>query len=98
MIGTIFGQGGFDLQCRYVLGNDIEQKNLIIFSTQYVPFICKAHDYGKKCMIIGPKKTLYVTSYPTEKVYEVCQRMSLLYYIPCVIVPNFLSLTLCPSN
>lgn len=24
--------------------------------------------------------------------------MSLLYYIPCIVVPNFLSLTLCPSN
>lgn len=49
-------------------------------------------------MIIGPKKTLYLTSYPVEKVHEVCQKMSLLYYIPCIVVPNFLSLTLCPSN
>lgn len=97
-IGTIFGQGGFDLQCRYVLGEDIQKKALTIFSSQYVPFICKAHDYGKRCTIIGPKKDLYVTSYPVEKVQDACKLMTLLYGIPSLVVPNFLSLTLTPSN
>lgn len=49
-------------------------------------------------MIIGPKKHLYVASYPIERVYQCCQVMSLLYTIPCIVVPNFLNLTLCPSN
>lgn len=30
-VGSIFGQGGFDLQAKYVLGDDIEKKNLTIF-------------------------------------------------------------------
>jgi hypothetical protein len=63
-----------------------------------VPFICKAFDYGKQCRIIGPKKHLYIATYPVNKVYEVCQIMSLLYVIPAIVVPNFLNLTLCPSN
>lgn len=31
-VGTIFGQGAFDLQARYILGDDIKEKNLTIFS------------------------------------------------------------------
>ena len=68
-VGTIFGQGGFDLQARYVLGDDVEKKNLSIFSLQYVPFLCKVVNYGKDVNIIGPKKHLYVTAYPVERVH-----------------------------
>lgn len=49
-------------------------------------------------MIIGPKKNLYVTAYPIEKIPDACQLTSLLYGIPSKVVPNFLSLTLTPSN
>lgn len=31
-VGTIFGQGGFDLQARYVLGDDLKKKDITIFS------------------------------------------------------------------
>ena len=97
-VGTIFGQGGFDLQANYVLGDDIQKKNLTIFSLQYVPFLCKVVNYGKDVNIIGPKKHLYITAYPPERVHEVCTLMTLSYFIPSVPLPNFLSLTLCPSN
>jgi hypothetical protein len=63
-----------------------------------VPFITKAFNYGKECMIIGPKKNLYITSYPVEKVNDACALMTQLYGIPSIVVPNFLNLTLCPSN
>lgn len=97
-MGTIFGQGGFDLQAKFVLGDDIQNKNLTVFSLQYVPFLCKVVNYGKDINIIGPKKHLYVASYPVENIHEVCNLMSLLYFIPSVPIPNFLNLTLCPSN
>eukprot|EP00349_Pseudokeronopsis_sp_Brazil_P007953 CAMPEP_0202959224 /NCGR_PEP_ID=MMETSP1396-20130829/3465_1 /ASSEMBLY_ACC=CAM_ASM_000872 /TAXON_ID= /ORGANISM="Pseudokeronopsis sp., Strain Brazil" /LENGTH=183 /DNA_ID=CAMNT_0049677693 /DNA_START=181 /DNA_END=732 /DNA_ORIENTATION=- len=97
-VGSIFGQGGFDFQAKAVLGDDIEKKNLTIFCFQYVPFLCKATNYGKEVIIIGPKKHLYLSAYPVEKVHEVCSLMSLLYFIPSVPIPNFLNLTLCPSN
>lgn len=97
-VGTIFGQGGFDLQARHVLGDDLEKKNITIFSMQYVPFLCRVSTYGKEVDIIGPKKHLYVTSYPAERVHEVCTLMTLSYFIPSVPQANFLSLTLCPSN
>lgn len=55
-------------------------------------------NYGKDVNIIGAKKHLYVTSYPIERVHEVCVLMSLLYRIPSIPTPNFLSLILTPSN
>ena len=99
LIGTIFGQGAFDLQAMHILGKEnILEKNLTIFSLQYVPFICKAITYGKDINIIGPKKHLYVTSYPIDRVHYVCQVMTNCYFIPTVPIPSFLNLTLCPSN
>ena len=76
LVGTIFGQGGFDLQCMHVFGDQIEKKNLTIFSLQYVPFICKAINYGKDINIIGPKKTLYACSYPIDNVHYACNAIS----------------------
>ena len=32
---------------------------MTLFSLQYVPFICKAFNYGKEVNIIGPKKHLF---------------------------------------
>ena len=99
LIGTIFGQGAFDIQSLQILGKDlIKKKNLTIFSMQYVPFICKIINYGKDINIIGPKKSLYATSYPLNNIHYVCNALSQCYYLPCVPIPSFLNLTLCPSN
>lgn len=63
-----------------------------------MPFICKAINYGKDIRIIGPKKTLYAAAYPVEKVHYVCNALSQSFFMPCVPIPSFLNLTLCPSN
>ena len=63
-----------------------------------MPFICKAINYGKDINIIGPKKTLYACSYPIENIHYACNAISLIYYLPCIPIPSFLNLTLCPSN
>ena len=48
--------------------------------------------------IIGPKKHLYVTSFPLENVHYACNAMALSYHIPAIPLPGFLNLTLTPSN
>jgi hypothetical protein len=98
LVGTIFGQGGFDLQCKYALGDDVERKNLTIFASQYVPFICRVSEYGQECQIIGPKKHIYCAAYPVEKVHQVCQTMTYIFTIPAIVVPNFLNIALSPAN
>lgn len=39
-----------------------------------------------------------MTAFPTENITDVCTLMSLMYFIPSVPIPNFLNMTLCPSN
>lgn len=97
-VGTVYGQGAFDLQARSIFGSALAKKNITIFALQNVPFICKIIDYGKSINIIGPKDHLYCASYPPEKVHEAANMVSLLYYIPTLTIPNFLCITLTPSN
>lgn len=78
--------------------DEIKRRNITLFSLMYVPFICKAFNYGKEVNIIGPKKHLYITTYPLEKVHYACSAMSLCYGIPGIPIPGFLNLTLTPSN
>ena len=100
LLGSIFGQGAFDWQAQGALGGpeEIRRRQITLFSLQYVPFICKAFNYGKECNIIGPKKHLYLTSFPLENVHYACSAMSLAYGIPTIPIPGFLNLTLTPSN
>ena len=100
LLGSIFGQGAFDWQAQFALGGpaEIKRRNITLFSLMYVPFICKAFNYGKEVNIIGPKKHLYLTSYPIEKVHYACSAMALAYGIPAIPIPGFLNLTLTPSN
>ncbi len=98
-VGTVYGQGAFDLQARYAFGaGTLAKKNIGIFALQNVPFICKIVEYGRSINIIGPKDHLYCAAYPPERVHEIANTVSLLYYIPTVTIPNFLSITLTPSN
>jgi len=98
MVGTVFGQGAFDLQAKAILGTDVETKNLTIFSLMYVPFICKVVNYGKDINLIGPKKTLYTAVWPKNKMQQVMDKLSECYKIPAEPIHSFLNLTLCPSN
>ena len=58
------------------------------------------HQYNnrKAAIIVGPKKKLYVASYPVEQRNEMALRVEAMFDIPCGTVPNFLNLTLTPSN
>ena len=53
---------------------------------------------SKSAIIVGPKKKLYVASYPVEQRNEMALRVEAMFDIPCGTVPNFLNLTLTPSN
>lgn len=97
-VGTVYGQGAFDLQARAIFKEKLAKMNITIFALTNVPFICKIIEHGKSINIIGPKDHLYCASYPPEKVDQAANIISLLYYIPTITIPNFLCITLTPSN
>lgn len=100
MVGSIFGQGAFDFQALKHLGGAdlVVKKNITIFCMQYVPFICKAVNYGKEVKIIGPKDQLYIAAYPVDKIHYACNAIGVCFQMACIPVPSYLNLTLCPSN
>ena len=98
IVGSIFGQGAFDLQAFHYLGTKVEDLNLTIFGLQFVPFLCKATSYGKTAEIYGPKSYLCCATYPSSRSEKIANMISLLYATPTVVIPNFLCLTLTPSN
>ena len=63
-----------------------------------MPFTCKAPEYGRTAKINGVKSDLRITAVPTHKQDKIALMCSHLWAIPAVPIPNFLSLTLTPSN
>ena len=97
-VGTIFSQGGFDWVCQSVFGRRIQDENLTIFGLYTIPWICKATNYGERVRLIGPKQALHVAVNRRAQELSVIRLVEDIYDIPTVAVPNFLSLTLTPSN
>ncbi|CBN79046.1 possible NAD/NADP octopine/nopaline dehydrogenase [Ectocarpus siliculosus] len=96
-VGALFAQGGFDWACVHSMGSHVNRVGCL-FGLQNIPWICRINEYGKSAIVVGPKKKLYVASYPVEQRNEMALRVEAMFDIPCGTVPNFLNLTLTPSN
>ena len=98
IIGSVYGQGGFDLIAESVFGEDIKNKNLAIFALFNIPSTCKVTVPGKEVVIIGPKKYLNVAVIPRVRATEVQQYAIDLWRVPVTIAPNFLAIMMTPGN
>lgn len=97
-IGSVFGQGGFDLIAKNVFGEDLKKKGLTIWSLFNIPSTTAIIKEGRKCVILGPKKYLAVCSYPKTQLEVTKDLVERLWNIPTVIIPNFLNIMLTPGN
>jgi len=96
LVGALYGQGGVDWAARDAFGD--KYKEITLFSLQHIPWICTTIKYGQECKMIGPKKYLLVSAIPilqNDVVAKLCEN---LFDIPTKTLPNFLCLTLTPSN
>jgi len=69
-----------------------------IFGLQNIPWICKTTVYGSEARILGPKEALKAASSPVEHTAFVCGIVEQMFDITTGPLPNFLCLTLTPSN
>lgn len=98
-VGALYAQGGFDWAAVQAIGaQKIKDLDITLFGLQFIPWICRALQYGKECKMIGPKKLLYAAATPVERAPIVADLVGKLFDIPCKTVPNFLCLTMVPSN
>lgn len=94
VLGFIPGTGGVE----FFTEKFILEKHCLIFGTQRVPSGTKLICKGKRVNSLGSRKDLRIASIPTSFNAEICDLMAFLLRIKCVDLPNYLSVTLTPSN
>lgn len=98
IVGSVYGQGGFDLIATHTLGEDVQKKNLAIFSLFNIPSTCKVIVPGKEVVMIGPKKFLSVATLPRIRSQEVQHYCTDMWGVPTRIVSSFLNMLMTPGN
>ena len=93
MIGVVPGSGGSECAFRKC----IERGNTF-FGIERVPAVARLIQKGKSVRSIGYRKELHVASLPVEKAEFCAKVVGELFEIPCKVIPNYLNLTLTPSN
>lgn len=92
-IGLIPGTGGGECAFRECL-----QKGAVIFGLQRVPAVARLVEYGKCVCSTGYRKELFSAALPHSYTQECCALLSGIFKMPCLALPNYLNLTLTPSN
>ncbi|MDO5305260.1 MAG: NAD/NADP octopine/nopaline dehydrogenase family protein [bacterium] len=93
MIGIIPGNGGGELAFEAALS-----KGVILFGLQRVPSVARLVEYGKKVRATGYRQKLYVAALPKKSTGKIKNIISKNFDMICDILPDYLNLTLTPSN
>lgn len=92
-IGLIPGTGGGE----WVFKKCIE-RGATVFGLQRVPSVARVIETGKMVRAVGYRKQLHVAALPQGKVNEIRNMISDLFETECIALPNYLNITLTPSN
>lgn len=92
-IGLIPGTGGGECAFSKCL-----EKGAVLFGLQRVPSVARLVEYGKSVCAVGYRKELHVAALPHYNTEEIRQIISHIFDMPCVALPDYLNLTLTPSN
>lgn len=92
-IAIIPGSGGGECAFKKCM-----KKGAIIFGLQRVPSVARLVETGKIVCATGYREKLYVASLPSKYAKECSEIVSDIFDMPCDLLPNYLNLTLTPSN
>lgn len=92
-IGLVPGTGGGE--CAFI---EALEKGAIIFGLQRVPSVARLREYGKSVCAIGYRDSLHVGALPCDAVDECSSLISKIFDKNCISLPNYLNVTLTPSN
>ena len=93
LIGIVPGSGGAE----FAFVNLIK-KGCVLFGLQRVHSIARLKEYGDSVFMLGRKKNLQIGSIPVNMSTQICQYCEQLFDMPCEALPNYLTVTLTPSN
>jgi hypothetical protein len=88
------GTGGGEFAFR----KHVENKNINLCGLQRVPAIARLKEYGKLVCVTGKRERLHMGGIPYHGVADCAKLVSDVFEIPCDLLPNYLSVTLTPSN
>ena len=92
-IGLIPGTGGGEcvfLKCL--------EKGAVLFGLQRVPAVARLVAYGKQVCSTGYRAELFAAALPKRETAACCELLSSIFDMPCSALPDYLNLTLTPSN
>jgi ketopantoate reductase len=92
-IGIVPGYGGAEF-----LMSDTVSAGAELFGFQRVHAIARLDKYGKSVVMKGRKDSLFLGALNNEIVRDLCADMEDLFDMPCIALPNYLCVTLTPSN
>lgn len=93
-IGVIPGTGGAEFAFKKL----IEDKGVILFGLQRVPAVARLKEYGKTVCVSGYRDRLKLAGIPKSSLRGIGDLLTETFGIPCDILPNYLSVTMTPSN
>ncbi len=91
--GIVPGSGGAEFAFSKLI-----EKQCVLFGLQRVHSIARLKEYGKSVYMLGRKSELQVGVIPVTKTFEIAKMLEQEFNMPCVPLPNYLSVTLTPSN
>lgn len=93
MVGVVPGSGGAEFAFKGVI-----DKGGVLFGLQRVHSIARLEKYGKSVHMLGRKPKLELGSIPAAESERMGRIVSDLFDLPCTALPNYLCVTLTPSN
>ena len=92
-IGIVPGTGGGECAFRECISAGAE-----LFGIQRVPSVARLEEYGKRVRATGYRKTLHVAALPNRATENIRTIIADIFDMECEALPNYLNLTLTPSN
>lgn len=92
-IGVVPGSGGAEFAFR-----EVTERGGILLGLQRVHSIARLKERGKSVYMLGRKKELKIAAIPAGECIGAAGIVESLFDIPCTPLPNYLSVTLTPSN
>ena len=93
MICLVPGTGGAEFAFM-----DAVKRGCIVFGLQRVPSVARLVEYGKTVCASGYRDELFCASIPSKHGIETAKIISDIFDMPCAPLPNYLNVTLTPSN
>lgn len=93
IIGVVPGNGGSECAFRKCI-----DRGNVFFGIERVPAIARLVQKGKTVKSTGYRDELHIAALPKENAEKCAEVISGIFDMPCKVIPNFLNLTMTPSN